>query len=327
VTRLSLRYDMRVPDFGRASAAELYAAAVEQVAWAEGVGFSSVTLTEHHGVDDGYCPAPYLLGASIAARTSRIRLGVLVLLALREPLNVAEDLAVLDILSNGRVDVTVIGGYVEDEFTMFGRKLSERPARVEEGIAALRQAWTGEPFVYRGREVVVRPTPVQRPGPRIVLGGSSAAAARRAASIADDFSPSMPGLWEVYAEECVRLGRDPGPQPIRSGGPLFLHVSEDPERDWARIAPHAFHEMNSYGRWMSDAGVAGPYSPADDVAALQQSGVYQVVTPEQCLELVHGTGGLNLHPLMGGLSPDIAWESLELLASKVLPRLNEHVPA
>src|SRR6202035_301081 len=100
-------------------------------------------------------------------------------------LRLAEDLAVLDGLSEGRVDVVLGGGYVQGEFDMFGVPLAERPARVEEAVAVLRASWTGEPFEYRGRTVRVTPTPHRAGGPPILLGGASPAAARRAARIGD----------------------------------------------------------------------------------------------------------------------------------------------
>ncbi len=106
---------------------------------------------------------------------------------------------------------------------------------------------------------------------------------------------------------------------------MFLHVAEDPEAAWAEIAPHALHEMNAYGEWMHDTGTAGPYQPTRDAETLRQTGAYRVVTPEECLELARALGSdgvLILHPLMGGLAPELGWSSLELFASKVLPELS-----
>ena len=91
--RLSLRYDMRAPAFGPPVQA-LYAAALEQSEWAEGHGFESVNLTEHHGSDDGYCPSPLVLAAAIAGRTRSLRILVAALvLPLYDPIRLAEDLA------------------------------------------------------------------------------------------------------------------------------------------------------------------------------------------------------------------------------------------
>jgi hypothetical protein len=106
-------------------------------------------------------------------------------------------------------------------------------------------------------------------------------------------------------------------------GPLFVHVADDPDRAWAHIAPHALHETNSYGAWLAGAEGIARYAPADDADALRASGAYAVVTPDECVAMARSTGALRLHPLMGGLPPELAWESLELVAAKVLPRLRQ----
>ena len=320
--RVLLRYDMRAPAFG-APAPALYAAALGQAAFADAHGLDAVQLSEHHGSDDGYLPAPLVLAAAIAGRTTRIRLEIAALiLPLHDPLRVAEDVAVLDLVSGGRVDLVIGGGYVNAEFEMFERAIADRPRLVEEGMRALVQAWTGEPFEYRGRTVRVTPRPLQRPRPTLALGGSSPASARRAARLADRFVPALPHLWKPYREERERLGL-PVP-PAGRVGPLFLHIAVDPDEAWSRIAPHALHEANAYGRWMSEARTAGPYRPMADAAALRASGMYRVVTPDDCIALAKElgpAGTLILHPLMGGLPPEIGWSSLELFAKRVLPRI------
>ena len=118
--RYALRYDMRAPDFG-APAAALYAASIEQVAWADHLGFGTVYLAEHHGADDGYCPAPMFQASAMLAVSERIRVHFSALLAvLHDPIRLAEDLAVLDLLGRGRVDVTLGLGYRPHEYRMFG---------------------------------------------------------------------------------------------------------------------------------------------------------------------------------------------------------------
>ena len=206
--RLALRYDMRAPAFG-APAADLYAASVEQCAWADRIGFETVYLAEHHGADDGYCPAPIVQASAILARTERMRVHFSALIAvLHHPIRLAEDLAVLDVLSGGRIEMTLGIGYRPHEYAMFDIPKARRVPILEETITVLEQAWTGEPFEFRGMTVVVRPTPVQRPRPPIYIGGSSAASAVRAARIGDNYLPATSDLLEVYQQERRRLGRE-----------------------------------------------------------------------------------------------------------------------
>ena len=246
---LNIRYDFRCPDICPVPVEELYHAAIEQAVWAEDLGFVSVTLSEHHGSDDGYLPSLVALASAIAARTENIHIMLAALIApMHDPLRIAEDLAVLDRISKGRISVTVAGGYVPSEFEMFGYTTSDRVRLTVEMVETLKAAWTGEPFEFRGRTVRVTPTPYQNPRPAIWLGGSGEKAARRAARIADGFLPTMPEFWDFYRDEVIQLGRD-DPGPATSGGVGYLHITHDPDATWAKVAPHALHEMNAYGQW------------------------------------------------------------------------------
>ena len=121
--RLTMRFDLRVPDFGP-PAAELYAAMLDQAVWAEAHGFDSVGLSEHHGSDDGYCPSPVVMAAAVAGRTSSIRILIAALvLPLYTPVRLAEDLAVLDLASGGRVDLVIGAGYRPEEVAMYGLEM------------------------------------------------------------------------------------------------------------------------------------------------------------------------------------------------------------
>ena len=111
---LVMRFDMRNPDFG-ADTQSLYDAAIEMAIWAEDHGFDILQISEHHGTDDGYLPSPMVLASAMLARTPRIRLRFsLIILPLNDPLKIAEDLAVLDVISHGRVEPIFGGGYVPD---------------------------------------------------------------------------------------------------------------------------------------------------------------------------------------------------------------------
>jgi alkanesulfonate monooxygenase SsuD/methylene tetrahydromethanopterin reductase-like flavin-dependent oxidoreductase (luciferase family) len=318
----SLTYDMRAPDFG-APAVDLYRAAIEQCAWADALGFRAVSLLEHHASVDGYLPSPIVLGSAIAGVTEHLLIQMsVVLLPLYHPIRLAEDLAVLDLISNGRLRLTVGAGYRAEEYEQFGLDIRRRPSLMEEGVEVLKEAWTGEPFEWRGRTVRILPRPVQEPRPEIALGGSSPASARRAARIADDYRPVSPRLYDVYLDELEALGK---PAPERDGsaaraGGLFFHIAEDPDAAWEVIAPHAMHEMNDYAAWA--AGMRGsPYSAYDDPDELRRSGMYEIVTPGEAVDLIRERGGASFKPLMGGLPPEVGWECLRLLESQVLSKL------
>lgn len=320
--KLTLRLDMRTPAFAN-TPKDYYQIGLDMAEWADQQGFAECMLSEHHGADDNYLPSPLVYGGAIAGRTKKMRIRISALvLPLHDPLRIAEDVAVLDHISGGRIELVVAAGFRPLEFAMFDRSLADRGKLMEEGVAALKQAWTTESFNYRGRMVSVTPKPVQQPHPPLLMGGSTKVAARRAARIGDGFVPAVPEIYPVYLDECAKLGVQPGE--IHNPGPSALFVAENPDEMWEKIAPHALHETNSYARWYAETGTAGPYQPIDDADQLRESGIYQVLTPEECIALAQSLGPkgwLFIQPLLGGLSPDIGWRMLHLLAEKVLPEL------
>jgi alkanesulfonate monooxygenase SsuD/methylene tetrahydromethanopterin reductase-like flavin-dependent oxidoreductase (luciferase family) len=321
--RIGIRYDMRSPDFATPMA-RMYQAALEQCSWADGRGFDHVQLSEHHGCEDGYCPSPLLLAAGIAGCTRHLRLLLAaIILPLHDPVRVAEDVAVLDLVSGGRAEVGCVPGYRATEFAMFGHRYRDRYALFDDALRVLRQAWTGEPFERHGTRVRVTPQPLQRPHPPLYVGGRSVAAARRAAALADGMLPASadPRLHEVFAAERRRLGLSPG-RWYQPGPANAVVVTEDPERTWAQLGPHALHDATVYAGWAADAGL--PSAPVPNLAALVGGPLYQVVTPEECVRLAASLDPrqrLVLHPLLAGVDPQLGWTSLELFVSRVLPQL------
>ncbi len=323
--KFGIRFDFRNPAFSGVDMADRYAAALDMAEWADGRGADDITLSEHHGSADGYLPSALAMAAAFAARTATAQIDVrAVVAAFHDPLRLAEDAAVVDLLSRGRLTLTVVGGYVAEEFDMFGVGLADRPARVNESVATLRAAWSGEPFQFRGRPACVTPRPAQPGGPQIVLGGSSEAAARRAARIADGFLPAEPRFYEFYRDECVKLGR-PDPGPYGGADTSVVVVADDPEAAWPVLAPFFLHEVNAYGRWAAGAVSVG-YQPVDSVDALRSFGQYRILTPDQLLAELDRQGEsayVLLHPMVGGIPPDLAWEHLRLFEKSVLDRGGE----
>ena len=128
---------------------ELYKNTLEQVKLAEKVNFESAWISEHHFLDDGYCPSPAVTAAAMAAVTTRIRIGSAgIILPLHNPLKVAEDAAVVDNISNGRFNLGVVLGYRKEEYEGMGVPMKERPSRMNEGIEVLEKALSGEKFSY-----------------------------------------------------------------------------------------------------------------------------------------------------------------------------------
>jgi len=186
---------------------------------AEAAGFDSVWLGEHHN-NPILHPAPLIGLAAIASRTSRVKLGTgVLLLPLYHPMMVAEEGAMVDMISGGRLILGIGAGYAPEEFSAFGHSLTERGSRLEEGASLLRRLWTEEHVTHRGKhyhleDATVAPRPVQRPRPPIWFGAWAQAAIRRAARLGDAWfiGPSA-SLTEIapcaalYRRACADSGK------------------------------------------------------------------------------------------------------------------------
>jgi alkanesulfonate monooxygenase SsuD/methylene tetrahydromethanopterin reductase-like flavin-dependent oxidoreductase (luciferase family) len=322
MTMLGLRYDLRVPPFADVTHAELYAACLDQCEWADRLGFDVVALSEHHGVEDGFMAAPATVAAAIAGRTRKLQINIAaVLVPLHDPVRLAEQLAVVQLASGGRLSLVAGLGYRPEEFAMAGVDRKQRGRLLDEYVDVMRKAWTGQEFEWRGRAIRVTPAPASPPA--ILIGGSTEKAARRAARLRAGFFPAIAdeALRQVYEEECQREGFTGFV--VMPGGPGFVHVTDDPERDWARIAPHALHDARTYAAWQTPGQRSQVHTAAKTADELRRSGVYRVVTPDECVALAREFGRVLFHPLMGGLPPALGWASLELFEKEVLPRLRD----
>lgn len=197
----------------------VYDSGLEQILAAEALGYHSVWLAEHHFNDYGICPAPPLLAAFVAARTTTVRLGMgVTLMPLHHPVDVAEQLAVLDVLSGGRLDVGVGRGGTLQDYQTFQSDRADSRVRVEEGIALMRQCWRGQPFDFKGRfhsaeRLHVRPRPTQRPHPPLLMATNSEDSVRSAGRLG---LPTLSAFYvpvadlqrrrEIYREEARATG-------------------------------------------------------------------------------------------------------------------------
>jgi alkanesulfonate monooxygenase SsuD/methylene tetrahydromethanopterin reductase-like flavin-dependent oxidoreductase (luciferase family) len=327
MTLLTMRHDFRAPAFGPATSAEIYAAALEQYRWADAQGWDMAVLSEHHGIDDGWLPAPLTMAGIILGATPRIPVFVSAsILPLHDPVRIAEQIAVLDNAAPGRL-LTVFGaGYKREEFAMAGADHESRGKVLEEYVGVVVRALSGEPFVWRGRTITVTPLPVTRPHPMILIGGGVPAAARRAARLRLPMMPmnTDPRLTVAYQEESERIGFSGGFVMVPSG-PTFVHVTNDPERTWAQIGDYLLYEAQTYASYQTPCQHSTPMVDASTVDELKASPQIVVGTPEQVVAaaaLIPPMGALTFNPLAGGLPPALAWESLELFARVVHPRLS-----
>ena len=238
-----------------------YRETLELVRLAEAVGFDSAWVSEHHGSSDGYLPSLLTMLAAFAVATERMMLGTgIVLTPLHDPLRLAEDAAVVDLLSDGRLILGLGLGWREEEFRMFGVPVSERLQRTIETIEILRRAWTGRRFSFEGRSfrfdrVRVTPAPSRRGGPPIYLGGYTERSVRRAGRLADGLITDDAG--EAVGRQVPLLAqgaREAGKDPRRTGLALLRNVFVSADGDaWELARTGVAHQLGSYTAWEAGA--------------------------------------------------------------------------
>ncbi|GHB48838.1 luciferase [Streptomyces xanthochromogenes] len=316
-----VRMNLVDPDATAQSLSARYRAALEMAAFADDRGVDTVQTEEHHGTDNNWLPSPFAFAGAVFGATRRIAVTVSAIIGpLYDPLRLAEDIAVLDLVSGGRL-VTVSGiGYRPAEYEQQGVEWGRRGKLQDELLETLLKAWSGEEFTFRGRQVRVTPRPFTEPHPMLLVGGSSRAAANRAARLGLPFFPSahLPELEAYYNDKRAEYGTEGFCMMPAATTPL-LHISEDPDRTWAEYGEHFLHEARMYASWQSKDIRSAVKSAATTVAELRAEGVYRVLTPEQCASLA--ADSLVLHPLCGGMPIDEAWNSLHLFCDRVLPAL------
>lgn len=330
---IGLLYDFRNPPEWEVPPAELYAETLDHIEAAESMGFPLVWLTEHHFIEDGYLPSVLTAAAAVAERTSRVTIGTnVLLLPLHHPLRVAEDAAVVDILSRGRLRLGLGLGYKLEEFAAFGVDRRQRPSLMDEGLQIIKRAWADGPFSFHGRhyafdEVNVTPKPPQGGDLPIWVAGRAEAPIRRAAKYGDGLiAVGAPDLYDTYRQALADEGKS---GPINLAAFAGAWPAADPERTWAEMGAHVRYRGDEYGRWYGTAGDLpsdrewlARIEAGDDLGLRERA--FQ--TPEAVVSELEafaeaGVTSVIYFATFPGLRPSATLPLLETLAHDVLPAL------
>jgi len=317
----SIGFDLRAPEQFGVTSSQIFSEAMKMIEYADANGIDKVDFQEHHQSEDGYVPCPILPGVAAAARTKDIAIVMgAIILPFHDPVELAEQIAVADILSGGRFYAVLAAGYSPTEFAAFGVSLKDRARIMDEGFDTILRALSGERFMFGSREVFVRPLPT-RPAREIVYGGGGTrASARRAAKFGLSMWPMNDSIIADYEDACAEFGVTDY-KFIR--GVTSVYVTDDPERGWSEIGKHLVHYMQSYAKWSSDSATsASPLHGMDTIEKIRAAGLVQVLTPDEAIAMGR-TRSIGLQPLIGGLHPDHGWKSLTLFVEKVLPAIKD----
>ncbi len=318
-----LRFDMRSSPKSPDTSAARYQAALDMARWADRNTIDVIGLSEHHDTTDGFLSAPLQLAGMMSAATQRVRISVSALLVpLHDPLRLAEDIAVLDIIAGGRFTATCGLGYRKSEYECFGVDWVNRGKVFDEKLEVLVNALKGENFYYSGSNRQLNPAPISPLHTLLTIGGNSKAAARRAAHFGLFFCPAIddPELEASYLAACREEGFKFG-FVINPREPATTFIATDTDACWTEIGDYLFYDATAYGAWRHSNRRAYAESFASNIDELKLEGKYRVLTPEQALQSILETGSLHLAPLTGGVPLEIGWRSLELFEHQIQPYL------
>ena len=331
--RLGVMYDFRTRPGDGPPLADVYAATLDQARLIDQLGYDTVWFTEHHFVDDGYLPSVVAASGAIAACTNRVRIGSdIVLLPFYNPIRLAEDMAVLDNLSGGRMELGIGMGYAPHEFAAFGHPVKNRVSLTEEGIDVLRLAWGHEPFSYRGKrheytDLDVHPKPIQDGGPPLWIAAMSTAGAQRAARFGTNLLPqgTRAEVLDPYRTAVTDAGQDPSDR--RVGIARSWLVTDDPDRDWPEVLVAERFRMSLYKRFFSETPDTYSWGKAD-ANPIPQTWIVgdadHVATEILAFVETYGITDIATSGLPPGIDPDLMARSHEKFAADVLPRLRDH---
>jgi alkanesulfonate monooxygenase SsuD/methylene tetrahydromethanopterin reductase-like flavin-dependent oxidoreductase (luciferase family) len=319
--QVGLYFDMRNPSEWAQDPARLYGFTLEMCEEAERLGIDSIWVSEHHLFDDGYLPQPLTMLAAIAARTKTVRLGTAIMVApLHSAVEIAEQAAIVDILSDGRLDLGLGAGYRVPEFELYGADLRRRYAENDARARDVRRLWDNK---------LVTPRPVQDRVP-IWMGYQGPRGARRAGLLGEDLLSLDARIYPDYVQGLIAGGHDPSR--ARMAGGVQSWISEDPEADWPLVSKHVAYQIDSYLRHMvqgTDSAVPPPVDP-DKLRQRdprQPLGYFHYGTPEQVSAKVRAfVGDAPAHTAffwasLGGMPEKEVARQVELVSTRLAPLL------
>ncbi len=325
--RVGVCYDFRNPPDSGVTDQMLYGEILEQVAWLDQIGADLVWFTEHHFVEDGYLPSWIPVAGAMSSITKHVRFGTdICLMPFNHPIRLAEDLAVLDNLSGGRVEVGLGMGYAPHEFRGFGFPVSRRVSLMEEGIEVLQKCFSGERFSYQGKryqfeDIVITPGYVQEGGPPLWVAAMSEPGAMRAAKYNTNFLPQglRANSYDPWVDELQNTGRSP--EDYRVGIIRSILVTEDRDKDWQAVRAAERYRMALYQRFFEESGEGfgekGPPVPQ----------TWIVGDVDECVgELLKFIDDFGITDIVSmavppGMRAEQMGDSLEKLFTQVVPRL------
>lgn len=328
--RFGVCYDFRNPPDSGCSDADLYAQVLEQVQWLDQLGADLVWFTEHHFVEDGYLPSWVPVAGAMAAVTKNVVFGTdICLLPFNHPVRLAEDLAVLDNLSQGRIELGVGMGYAPHEFRGFGLPVSRRVSLMDEGIEVLQRCFSGERFSYRGKrytfsDVKITPGYVQEGGPPLWIAAMSEAGALRAAHYQTHFLPqgARAASFDPWRAQLAATGGNPSDH--RVGILRSILVTDNRSADWPLIREAERYRMGFYEKLFAESGEgfgAGEQIPQRWIVGDAAQCV------DELLEFIEAFGITDIVTMAvpPGLRPEQMNGSLERLFKEVAPAVRAHL--
>lgn len=327
--RFGFVFDMRNPAPWHQPPHYLFASHLDFIAWTESIGFRGVWFAEHHGSSDGYLPSPLVMAAATAARTKTMRIGTCIALApFYHPVRLAEDAALIDILSGGRFDLALGLGYVQSEADRYGNHFKKRARRTDELLQIVRRLWQGETFDFESeffqlKGACISPLPVS-PAMPIWLGGNSAPAYRRVAKYGDGFLGPAEAFAE-YAAAVEELGDPTKKARICSIGSndMWHLVSEDPEQTIEDVLDHIVYQTNAYAEWMDNNDATSVFKQVTR-DQLRPGARAWVMTPDESIDYIRAKMALapiEAHAMMVPSGYPLGKLALhaQLFADKVMP--------